>query len=462
MKRFFGFLLILSAVLFMTCAVLAEDGSLEGISPGILEILSDQGLENCAEDYICLSRVESPKKGVYLDHTFVLVSKDGIHHDVYHFTKDQTDKNADQSWKLKAHYDSLAPQGKGTVAFRRHHVSDRTGDDLSLYQDDQGFLIYRIDPDYEEYWMQGINVHVMNYQFQVVSWFDRSKSTTTEAYVRNGKIYFFDWDADKRLGNVNLYTTFGLNISFKSLPKSYKEAKETFSDPPQIPSGSLTAERIQFTSNKKYSVYSGPSEYYLRGGNGKASVSTNDWIQVFGRENGWIMIQYDITSDHMRIGWIAEEALPKKTVVKELGFGDYKAYTAVQCVMTDDPLFSRTSVATIPAGTEVKWLSTMGGWIYVEWEGTSQPVRGFIQSNSLTKMTEIQAKTAAINTILARNSMDEQQPVTREILELYSVTFDYDPLMNQWTVGFDSGRDYRYTVVVNDQTGDGWLGSENG
>lgn len=72
------------------------------------------------------------------------------------------------------------------------------------------------------------------------------------------------------------------------------------------------AENIKFTSNKKYAVYSGPGENYFRGGNGKAAVSTNDWIQVFGRENGWIMLQYDITSDHMRIGWIQESALPKE------------------------------------------------------------------------------------------------------------------------------------------------------
>ena len=462
MKRFFGFLLIVSAMLLMTCAVLAEDGSLNGISPRILKLLADLGLENRAEDYICLRRVESPRKGVYLDHTFVLVSKDGIHHDVYHFTNDQTDDNADQGWKLKAHYDSLAPQGKGIVAFRRHHASDCTGDNISLYQDEQGFLIYRIDPEYEEFWMQGIHVHVLNYQFQVVSWFDRSKAATTEAYVRNGKIYFYDWDAYKKIGHVNLYTTFGLNTSFKSLPKSYQEAKETFSDPPQIPDGTLTAERIQFTSNKKYAVYSGPGEYYLRSGNGKAAVSTNDWIQVFGRENGWIMIQYDITSDHMRIGWIEEEALPKNTTVKELGLGDYKAYTTVQCIMTDDPLFTQTPVATIPAGAELIWLSTMGNWTYVDWGGISQPIRGFIQANCLTKMTEIQAKAAAIDILLATNPMTEQQPVTREMLESYSVTFDYDPLMDQWTVGFDSGRGYRYTVAVNDQTGSGWVGSENG
>lgn len=142
--------------------------------------------------------------------------------------------------------------------------------------------------------------------------------------------------------------------------------------------------------------------------------------------------------------------------------GDYKTYTTVQCDMTDDPLFTNTSVTTIPAGTELIWLSTMGSWTYVEWGGISQPVRGFIQTSCLTKMTEIQAKAAAIDVLLATDPIIEEQPVTREMLESYSISFDFDPLMNQWTVGFDSGRDYRFTVVVNDQTGEGWIGSENG
>jgi len=462
MRKFCGFLLVLTAVLFMACAALAEDGSLQGLSPRIVQILADQGLENCAEDYIRFSWTESPK-GVYLDHTFVLISKDGIHHEVYHFTNDQSDENADQGWKLKARYDSLAPQGKGIVAFRRHNASDRTGTDISLYKDDQGFLIYRIDPNHEEYWMQGINVHVINCQFQVVSWFDRSKATTTEAYIRNGKIVFYDWDADKKLGDVNLYTSFGLNTSFSSLPKSYKEAKATFSDPPAIPGGTLTAERIKFSSNKKYAVYSGPGENYLRGGNGKASVSTNDWIQVFGKENGWIMIQYDITSDHMRIGWIREDALPKKTSVSDLSFGNHKARTAVQCTITDDPLFSMTAIANISADAEVRWLATMGSWTYVEYNTGTQSIRGFIRSDNLTSLTEEQVRSLAQSALLATGPIAEGKAMTADTLKSYRISCSYDAASRQWSVRFDSGRDYGYTVIVEDKSGMAWLAeSDNG
>ena len=53
----------------------------------------------------------------------------------------------------------------------------------------------------------------------------------------------------------------------------------------------------------------------LRGAEGRARVSTNGWIQVFGSEGDWILVQYDITDTHNRIGYIEKDALPDGTVV---------------------------------------------------------------------------------------------------------------------------------------------------
>ena len=256
-------------------------------------------------------------------------------------------------------------------------------------------------------------------------------------------------------------------FSISTFPMTEEKARETLSLPPEIPTGTGSnslpnPQRIKFTANKKYAVYSGPGKQYLRSANGKASMSTNDWVQVFGKENDWIMVQYDITSDHMRIGWIPEKALPKKSKVDTIEFIYSDTTIISDANLTDDPLFSESVLCTIPAGNTVQYLASMGDWVYIEWNGASQPVRGFIKANCLTNMTKSQAKAAAIDILLATNPVAEQQPVTREMLESYSVTFDFDPMTSQWTVGFDSGRDYRYTVVVNDQTGNGWVGSENG
>ena len=83
---------------------------------------------------------------------------------------------------------------------------------------------------------------------------------------------------------------------------------------PSIPQGELIAEDVKFAKGEKYEVYSGPGKDYLHAADGKAAVSTNDWIQVFGKENGWILIQYEIDKDHMRFGWIPEKALPKSSI----------------------------------------------------------------------------------------------------------------------------------------------------
>lgn len=78
-------------------------------------------------------------------------------------------------------------------------------------------------------------------------------------------------------------------FSLDNIPMTPEKARAQLSLPPDIPQATgeyslPQPQNIKFTSNKKYAVYSGPGENYFRGGNGKAAVSTNDWIQVFGRK----------------------------------------------------------------------------------------------------------------------------------------------------------------------------------
>ena len=185
--------------------------------------------------------------------------------------------------------------------------------------------------------------------------------------------------------DVWVYGTYQTNLryfSFSAFPRTVEEAREKLSNPPTIPSGTLSAQKVSFSGGKKYEVYQGPGEEYGRAGNGKASVSTNDWIQVFGRENGWIMIQYDISSDHMRIGWISEAALPSSAKVLDLQYTPVTVRTIEQVDLTDDPLASQASVAVLPADSTVTWLASMGEWAYVECTG-SQLLRGFVLQEAL-------------------------------------------------------------------------------
>ncbi|MBE5768454.1 MAG: hypothetical protein E7333_02555 [Clostridiales bacterium] len=173
-------------------------------------------------------------------------------------------------------------------------------------------------------------------------------------------------------------------FSMEDFPLTVKEAREKLTVAPDIPWGTLTAEKIKFTGGQKYKVYHGPGEAYGQAGGGKAVVSTNDWIQVFGVQDGWAMIQYDISADEMRIGWIDAEALPKKASVPELTFpGEKSAYTTEAVVLTDDPLGSCREVIRLAQGQVVSWLATMGEWAYVE-VSTGDQLQGFVPADSLT------------------------------------------------------------------------------
>ena len=61
---------------------------------------------------------------------------------------------------------------------------------------------------------------------------------------------------------------------------------------PDIPQGTLNAEVTPFTPGQTYAVYSAPDSRSIRGAKGRARVSTNGWIQVFGAEGDWLLVQY--------------------------------------------------------------------------------------------------------------------------------------------------------------------------
>ena len=206
--------------------------------------------------------------------------------------------------------------------------------------------------------------------------------------AREGLIRYTDagWGelANRRSGKVyGRYQRDLRYFSFSAFPLTLENAREKLSNPPKIPGGTLYAKEVKFTSGQKYPVYIGPGEEYGRAAGGKASVSTNDWIQVFGEENGYIMIQYDISSEKMRIGFIDASALPKKAAVEELVYEPVDAWTTERAKLTDDPLGAQTALATIAKDTQLLWLATMGDWAYVEIDA-EQLLRGFVRAEQLS------------------------------------------------------------------------------
>ena len=160
-------------------------------------------------------------------------------------------------------------------------------------------------------------------------------------------------------------------------------AAEDLPEPENPPLPAMSVQEIRFQRGNTYPVYSGPGKEYLRGAKGKASVSTNDWIQVFGQEDGWILIQYEIDSSRCRIGYISAESLPKNSDIPDLSFLRQTAYAIKEISVTDDPLRSASSLSALPAGTEVTMLAMLGNYVYIEGKAKDR-FRGFVPSDSLS------------------------------------------------------------------------------
>lgn len=255
-------------------------------------------------------------------------------------------------------------------------ADDGEGEYLSLfyrYEDGtEDALIYRCD---------STGTWVLNSYTVATGEFSWREFSSGDGYL----IYRY-YENNEKVRERNIYGVYQREVEYlnvEALPQTLEEAREKLSEPPEIPEGELTATDVKFTSGKRYPVYTGPHEEYLRAAEGKAAVSTNDWIQVFGVQDGWALIQYDISSTQMRFGYIPASALPGNVQVNTLRFLNQDAYLTRRASLTDDPLNTQIPLLTLPEGAWVTWLATMGEWAYVE-SSTGDLARGFIPLSSLS------------------------------------------------------------------------------
>ena len=140
-----------------------------------------------------------------------------------------------------------------------------------------------------------------------------------------------------------------------------------------------------FPKNVRYDVFSAPQADSYRAANGKAMVSSNGVIEIYGETREWLMVRYEVSKSQSRIGYITSDALPLDTPVRALRFAYQPARLMSNAVLTDDPEHSRSALRKLAAGEEVILLAEMDDWAYVE---TTMPdgrtVRGFIPSAVIT------------------------------------------------------------------------------
>ena len=284
-----------------------------------------------------------------------------------------------------------------------------------------------------------------------------NKHKATSISVYDEKLVFSQETNNWKKTTVNGITACAFDqFSISSFPLTVEKARNSLTLPPDIPSGSLPdPQSIKFTANKKYAVYSGPGEQYSRGANGKAQMSTNDWVQVFGKENEWIMVQYDISKDHMRIGWIPEKALPKNASVNQLTFIYSDAVVIADSFLTDDPLFSQSSLCTILADSTVKYLATMGDWAYIEWNGTNnyKQTRGFVKQSSILNASKEKAISIAREYFLSTDPTELDEPLTETILNRYAIDASYNRDAEKWIVRIANSEGNYWLVGIDGSDG---------
>ena len=156
-------------------------------------------------------------------------------------------------------------------------------------------------------------------------------------------------------------------------------------DAPEIPEGTLSAEVFGFDAEQVYAVYSAPDVNSIRGAGGKSKVSTNDWVQAFGRDGDWILVQYDVKDSYYRIGYITAKAIPNGMSVPELSLTDKAVVVTEDISVTDDPLGNQSTLVSLPMGSHVTQLGTMGDWAYIEGISGEKRFRGFIPRSKLSE-----------------------------------------------------------------------------
>ena len=200
---------------------------------------------------------------------------------------------------------------------------------------------------------------------------------------------YTDWEHNKMQYAYGTYDNRFAAFNIYDFPKTYKEASETLTNPPVTPTDFYTPVSVNLRPSEKYDVFAAPGRDSYRAANGKAVMSTNDWVQIFGEEDGWLLVQYDISSEQMRFGYIDASALPRNTEVRTLCWYDLPEQTVTtNTYMTDDPLASRSIICWLNAGDKVQVLSEFGSWYYVEvTPGTGKTLRGFIPQTAIDLIT---------------------------------------------------------------------------
>ena len=143
-------------------------------------------------------------------------------------------------------------------------------------------------------------------------------------------------------------------------------------------------------------VYSAPDRASYRAANGKAAVSLKGEADILAVQDGWTLLQYEVSPRTSRIGWVEGELSDDAEMI----FAAVPLVTAADTFLTDDPWVSQFAQVQIPKGMELTGLSYLGEfYAYVEYRA-DKLYRGFVPLKDLRPVYDLawgeDAKTADI------------------------------------------------------------------
>ena len=414
MKRIVWIFLCL--IIVCSCGSVSADGegayfqSREQVADAVLEYFSDPSFTGYTIGWYSYAETARMVNGAWHGYAFVVAQKEG-HNVLYGFRS-----SGGSALRHFLTTDSAIPQGPG-----RFELLNADGQTIETYpspsssgankrhtMSDAAIAIWFQVPGNEEYFNWGMNADCDSNGQWHVRWIHTNAFGTKYSQARlTGEEVTTYFELTPQGSAKGVLETNLRYFSWDAFPKSLEEAKEKLTNPPMIPNGELKARRVKFTGGKKYEVYSGPGANYLRANGGRASVSTNDWIQVFGSENGYILIQYDLSASRNRFGYIPQSALPGGAGVSPLSLAYTDAEILAKTILTDDPLGSQASLCPLDAGDAVKWLAAMGEWAYVEADSSGQPVRGFVRGSTVTRSVRKTVAGSFRNTLYSAQAVGE-------------------------------------------------------
>lgn len=166
-----------------------------------------------------------------------------------------------------------------------------------------------------------------------------------------------------------------------------------------IVSGGHFADAADETDRSKQAVYSAPGDKSWRAADGKASVSLKDpeGLYYLNHNDGWDMIQYQVSMRTSRVGYIECGHLGNHDGWETQRWNALPVITTAATYLTDDPEVSQYRQGAIPAGTA---MTMLGRWddyyAYVDAFVDGKPARGFVPLQDLAVHEDV-AEIAALD-----------------------------------------------------------------